>query len=357
MENEVLINVDTLKNALTSAMYEFWKNTNKVENNVEVPKDDKVKFIKLLHALKHKDYAVAKALAPNVESTDSAGGYLVPRETQDKILDVVGTYGQARNLFSKIPISQSGKMAIPKYGGGVTAYWVGENAQISDSAATFNVLNVDSKKLAAIVAVSNELLEDQNVDLADFIVQKIAEAFGIKEDQAFFNGSSPFTGLFQTSASSFGNAVDLGGDASNLTYEMIMDMVYGIDQKHLVGAKWLMHRTWLSAIRKLKDQNGNPIFYPANDGSVGTLVGYPIELVEAAPTSSATANGVPYIILGNPSNTFWGQKRELTVQVLTEATIDGVNLAEYDLTAIKVTERVAFHAGLTEKYSCLYSTV
>jgi hypothetical protein len=43
----------------------------------------------------------------------------------------------------------------------------------------------------------------------------------------------------------------------------------------------------------------------------------------------------------------------MTTKVLTEATIDSTSLAQFDLTAFRVVERVAFAAGLTQAYSAL----
>ncbi|MCX7611850.1 MAG: phage major capsid protein [Ignavibacterium sp.] len=351
-ENKLEFTKDELVSVLTEATLETFKKANKVETPAirDEEKNPAYVFSKMLTAIRQNDKSTLKALDPNIEGSNTAGGYLVPRITQAKIWEVVGTYGQARKLFSELPVTQTGKMAVPKYGSGVTAYWVGENQPITASKASFDVVNIDTKKLAAIVAVSNELLEDALVDVGEFLIKKIGEAFGKAEDNAFFNGTSPFTGLFQVNTGLFGNQVSVS-NPDDISYEKLLDMVYGIDQSYLDGAKWLMHRTTLSQIRKIKDTTGNPIFFPANDGTIGTLLGFPVVLVESAP--NVTSPGV-IAILGNPSNTYYGVKKELSVQLLTEATIDGTNLAERDLSAIRVIERVAFDKGLTETYSCLY---
>jgi hypothetical protein len=43
----------------------------------------------------------------------------------------------------------------------------------------------------------------------------------------------------------------------------------------------------------------------------------------------------------------------MEVTLLSEATIDGTSLGQFDLSAIRVISRVAFNKGLTEKYSVI----
>jgi HK97 family phage major capsid protein len=81
-----------------------------------------------------------------------------------------------------------------------------------------------------------------------------------------------------------------------------------------------------------------------------------VQLIENAPTSAA-ATGSIVMVLGNLENSYIGTKTEMSVKILEEASVGGTSLAENDLSAIRVIERVGFDAGLTSAYSVVKLTV
>jgi HK97 family phage major capsid protein len=83
------------------------------------------------------------------------------------------------------------------------------------------------------------------------------------------------------------------------------------------------------------------------------LLGFPVRLIENAPTLSSVTGGKPFIVLGNLENSYIGDVQGMEVTLLSEATIDGTSLGQFDLSAIRVISRVAFNKGLTEKYSVI----
>jgi len=292
---------------------------------------------------------IAKAADPMTVGTPADGGYLVPAITQAKILELVPTYGQARKIMTVYPTSGNDEN-IPKEANLPAWYWVGEAAAITSSKPTLGVMTLNAKKGAAIVILSKELFNDANVSIGTYIVNKIAQVKGQAEDIQFFRGTgSPFTGVASNSHT-FGNVVTLTGAASTLTYQKLLDCVYGIDQNFLSGAKWILHRTVVNVVRGLTDLQQRPLFIDANAGTPAQLMGYPAELIEAMPTS-ATASNATVAMLGNFQNSLIGDVNDMEVELLREATIAGTNLAEYDLVGFKVTSRVKFNAGVTEMYS------
>lgn len=311
----------------------------------------------LLCAMKSGDKAkikeiYSKAADPMVEGTDASGGYLVPAVTQATILELIPTYGQARQYMQTIPMGNARVLNIPKEGTLPTVTWTDEAVAKTASKPTIAIITLTAKKAAGIVVLSDELLQDANVNLGDYIVRKFAQKFGIEEDKQFFNGTgSPFNGVFK-STNTFGNTVTLSGGISTLDYPSLVSAAYGIDANYTQGAAWYMHRTVLASVRNILDGQNRPIFVDAAANTPPSLLGYPVRLIENAPTSSAAAGSV-VVILGNLENSIIGTKQEMTVKILDQATIAGTSLAEADLTAIRVVERVAFDAGLTEAYSVI----
>lgn len=313
---------------------------------------------KLLIAVKNNDRAgiadlYKKVATPMTEGTPADGGYLVPAVTRATIAELIPTFGQARQFMQSIPMGKAISMTIPAELTNPTIAWLDEGAAKTSSKPTLAPLTLTAKKAAGIVVLSDELLDDAIVGIGDYIIRKFAQAFGVGEDQQFFNGTgSPMTGVF-ASSNTFGNTVTLTGQIATIGYQDLLDAVYNIDQNYLAGAAWYFSPSVLSFIRGITDGAGRFIFTPTlAEGTPGQMLGYPVRVIQNAPASNSAAGSV-IAILGNLNNSFIGTKQDMTTKVLTEATIDATSLAQYDLTAFRVVERIAFSAGMTGAYSAI----
>jgi len=298
---------------------------------------------------KQKNSTLLKTLDPQDEATAADGGTLVPTITRAEIVRLIEVFGDARRSFRQMPMGKANVITLPGKLTGATVTRVSENTAITDTKVTLTTYTLTAQKVAAIVAFSSELLEDNIVDMASYVNELLAEAFGTEEDDQMFAGTgSPHTGLFNAS-STYGNTISVAAHA-DITYKNLVDVTVGIKQSYLRGASWKMNRAVYGSIAKILDSNGNPIV--VNPGEVRrTLFEYPIQLIESAPTVGA---GMPVLVLGNTNqNSFMGIKREMTATVLTEATIDGVSLAANDLVGLRVTKRDAFSVGQVLGYSAI----
>jgi len=72
--------------------------------------------------------------------------------------------------------------------------------------------------------------------------------------------------------------------------DCIVDTVYSLKKAYRAGAHWLMNRSSVASIRKLKDKDGNYRWQPSMQvGQPSTLEGYPIEEAEDMPDIAANA--------------------------------------------------------------------
>lgn len=309
----------------------------------------------LRYGSKSKYTDFVKTLDPQDETTAADGGYLVPDVTRPEILRLMEEFGVARTDFRVLPMGKSKVITIPRKLTGATVTRTSENTAITDTKVTLDYVTLTASKVAAIVAMSSELDEDSIVDMGQYVNELLGESFAEEEDGQFYAGTgSPHTGLF-SSTHTFGNSVSVA-DAENISYDDLVDCVYGIKSNYLNGAVWRMHRTVYAEICKIKDNDGNPIVVNPAEPTKASMFGYPIRLIESAPTASGAGAGVPYIVLGAGNKSIIGSKRDLTVKILTEATVDSVNLAENDLVGIRVTKRDAFVVALPLAYSVIKKT-
>lgn len=351
-----------LSEQIGSAIETFLKDSPllKAQNPIEITakkEEEKLQnpayaMMKRLVGIRRNDKDMIKAADPIVVSAnDDAGGYLVPAITEARILELAATYGQARAHMTVMPVG-GGVTRIPKEGTLPTWTWgISENASITASKPTFGVHSLTPSKGGAIVVISNEMLRDANINVGAYVIKKIAQAKGTGEDSQFFAGTgSPFTGVFAV-ANTFGG--EFNCTATNVvTFANMLSVVYGVDQALLVGAKWFMSRSVIAVVQGLVDEQSRPIFMPAANGQPATLLGYPVVVVENAP-SSANVDNKPLLLLGNLENSIIGDVEGMNLTLLTEATIDATSLGQYDLSAIRVTASAAFTSGFTSAYSVL----
>ena len=326
----------------------------------------KERFGNLLKALSNKDFvkasveneAIIKASDPNNMTTDSEGGYLVPDVVAAEIMQLIPTYGQARQYCNVGTFPRSiDNWTIPKESTGFTIYYPGEEGSITSSKLTLTYITLTAKKAAAIGILTNELRDFASVDFVNYMNQMAARAFAIDEDtKVFGTGNTTFTGLFYTS-NTYGKRVQINSGAE-VTYEDVMAAIYGVDPAYLAGASWFMHRTFMEQVRGVKDGNERPLFYDANAGNPPTLAGFPVRLIENAPsvtTADATA-AIPYALLGNLQKSLIKDKQGMRISMTSEGTVDAYSMFQYDETAIKYVRHWSFHPNWLTAYSVIAHT-
>ena len=304
---------------------------------------------KFMKAMIHGDKTYLKSL--NTIDDDHAG-YLVPPELQAEVLRIAQTFGLARSAMRYLPFSGPGnERKIPALGSSVNVYWTNEKAKKTSTQPTFGLVTQTLKKLAAIVPFTEEILEDSAINLTALVAELFAEAVAKEEDIQFFTGTGlPWTGVLNNGQVNVAYQAVAG--VANLTADDLLGMIDATPSGALAGAKFYMNRTVLSVIRKLKGVDGQYIYQNPGQGQPATIWDYPVVTSDAFPTASAVS-GAPYVLFGNLQlGCVFGDKQQLRTQLLDQATItdvDGqttINLAEQDMVALRIVERVGYVVAL-----------
>jgi len=129
-----------------------------------------------------------RAMGSNV---DASGGYVVPPQylasefipllRAKTVLDKCG----ARFLMNL----QGAPIILPKQTGGATAYWVAENAAITESALTLGQLTLNPRELGGMVIASNILLMQADPSAEQMIQNDLAKVLALKLDLAGLKGT------------------------------------------------------------------------------------------------------------------------------------------------------------------------
>lgn len=283
---------------------------------------------------------------------DNLTGF-VPVEQATEIMKDVAR-GSSILRLSKVESMESDTKKIPVMTDGPGAYWVGESERIQTSVATWIFPEMNAKKLAVIIPVTKEKLNDTTINVFAELRPAIAEAFYTAIDAAcLFGTNSPFAKSIFGVIDDIGNTIEVGTNAKlDLDISDVMALVEdaGFDVNGFAA-----HYGIKNSLRKLRDENGAPLFAAGTNQT--ELYNNPIEFVRNGAWDKAKAE----LIAANWNYSLVGIRQGIEYEILREATLQSVtmgdgkplSLSENDMIAIKATMRIGFLPIKDEAFAAL----
>ena len=193
--------------------------------------------------------------------TDSEGGFLCPEEYEKKLVEALEDEVFFRNLATVIRTS-SGDRKIPIVTSKGEAAWIDEGGQFPESDDSFGQTSIGAHKLATMIKVSDELLNDSVFNIEQYISKEFGRRIGTKEEEAFFvgDGTGKPIGIFNKTG---GAETGVTAATTGITFDDVMDLYYSLRAPYRNKATWILNDSTVKAIRKLKDGNGNYIWQPS----------------------------------------------------------------------------------------------
>ena len=238
-------------------------------------------------------HEVVNALQVGVESE---GGYLAPDEYQRTLIEALEEQNIFRQLAHVISTS-SGDRKIPVVASKGTASWIDEEAAYPESDDSFGQVSIGAYKLATMLKVSEELLNDSVFDLPSYIAREFARRIGAAEEEAFFtgNGTGKPTGVLNATGGAETGVT--AASATAITMDEVMDLYYSLRAPYRRNAVFIMNDSTIKAIRKLKNGNGDYLWQPSlTAGQPDTLLNRPVYTSSYMP---AIAAGNKTILFGD----------------------------------------------------------
>lgn len=289
-------------------------NMNRMRKN---PNEQSMKIIRDIQ----KRYSTGKA-ADLQEGTDSEGGYWVPTMFSNKIWRIAEQASIALQMCMKVPLTSGYKLPILAETSGVTVVFGAEEASFTQTNPVPEQSTVSASKMNGYTVMSNELLEDEEIGLIDYLVMLFGEAMGAKTDSVLWNANAEasngaFYGILKKSGVNTVTMTGGNGSFTKVTGDNLSSMISKIKSPALVNAKFFMHRTVFHYIRTLKkNSEANNYAYQDIGGSpVGTIWGYPVVLSEQMPSTSDDAVSTPFMVFGNLAYYLIGTKGEMTIKI------------------------------------------
>lgn len=285
------------------------------------------------------------------ESDNESGGFLVPTEFENVMIDLRLEYGVFRPNANVVPMT-AGRKERPRRKGGLTAYPIGvrgNNRRLTESKQGWDLVGLDPKKWGVLAKYEEELSEDWFISTGDNFASEAAYAFAQTEDECGFNGDGTsnyhgivglipkLTGLSNTIANIAGLQVASGNAWSEIVKEDILGLVGRLPSfaRKSGQVKWYCtNEFWATVLCRIALSLGGVPMAEIEGEMRPVFLGKPVETVEVMPHTEA--NSQVCLLYGNIAQAaMFGDRRGVTVKMTDSNDTD----FEEDLMAYKATER------------------
>ena len=238
--------------------------------------------------------------------SDAEGGYRVPDEYERTLIEALEDQNIFRQLAHVIHTS-SGDRKIPVVASKGTASWIDEEAQYPESDDAFGQVSIGAYKLATMIKISEELLNDSVFDMPAYIAKEFARRIGAAEEEAFFTGNGTGKPLGILAATGGAETGVTAAAVDKITMDEVIDLFYSLRAPYRRNAVFIMNDATVKALRKLKDGQGQYLWQPSiTAGTPDTILNRPVYTSGFMPT---LATGNKTILFGDLGY-YWVADRE-----------------------------------------------
>lgn len=263
-----------------------------------------------------------------LDTANTPGSTYIVSDLMTDVYDTLATYGmwssfQVRQLSTKstiMPVKTARAAAafLTSEGGAITPDSTKAGTSVTATVAT----------IASLLSVSEELMQDSEVDVTADVLSDMAESVASKIDWACTQADGGadatdggFTGIFGGGGTA---SVAAAGNVSvqTLDLEDFLNTMLVVDPIVLSRpAKWWTHPQQIVRMLSIKDLNGRPIFLTAMEapapGAIGSILGYPVVPTFQAPSANTISTRIA--VFGDPAGQVVGIRKAFEFKQSNEA--------------------------------------
>lgn len=253
----------------------------------------------------HSSYIRSRKDNPKIQAalstgSDPDGGYMVPTTRSARVITKVYETSALRALATVETISGK-ELIIPRDEGEFGYGWIGETeAPTETTTSQFGESKIAVHEMYAEPRATQQMLEDAGFDVEGWIDRKVGEKFGRVEATAFFTGTgiNKPRGLLTYAAGASNGQIEqvVSGAAAAVTADGVYNLVFSLKDYYTANARFLMKRTTVRDVLKLKDGDGQYMWQMGDikAGVPATLLGYQVVRAEDMPTVEASALAIAF---------------------------------------------------------------
>ncbi|EMB0750356.1 phage major capsid protein [Providencia rettgeri] len=273
-----------------------------------------------------------KELRAQGTSPDEKGGYTVPTQMLNKIIDQMKAYGGIASVAQILPTSNGQDITWSTSDGTEEeGELLGENTAASEQDVEFGTAILGAKKLSSkIIRVSNELLQDSGVSIEAYLGSRIAQRIGRGEAKYLVKGTGAGTPLQPKGLdASVTGTVEA---SAAFGWKDINALAHKLDPAYRNGPKFRLafNDDTLKNLKEMEDAQKRPLWLPSIAGvAPSTILGMQYVVDQAIDKMEA---GKKFIFCGDFDRFIVRRVTYMTLKRLVE------RYAEFDQTAF-----LAFH--------------
>lgn len=273
-----------------------------------------------------------KELRAQGTSPDEKGGYTVPTQMLNKIIDQMKAYGGIASVAQILNTSNGQDITWSTSDGTEEeGELLGENTAASEQDVEFGTAILGAKKLSSkIIRVSNELLQDSGVSIEAYLGSRIAQRIGRGEAKYLVKGTGAGTPLQPKGLdASVTGTVEA---SAAFGWKDINALAHKLDPAYRNGPKFRLafNDDTLKSLKEMEDAQKRPLWLPSIAGvAPSTILGMQYVVDQAIDKMEA---GKKFIFCGDFDRFILRRVTYMTLKRLVE------RYAEYDQTAF-----LAFH--------------
>lgn len=273
-----------------------------------------------------------KELRAQGTSPDEKGGYTVPTQMLNKIVDQMKAYGGIASVAQILSTSTGQDITWSTSDGtDEEGELLGENTAASEQDVEFGTAILGAKKLSSkIIRVSNELLQDSGVNIEAYLGSRIAQRIGRGEAKYLVKGTGTGSPLQPKGLdASVTGTIDA---SATFGWKDINALEHALDPAYRNGPKFRLafNDDTLKNLKEMEDAQKRPLWLPSIAGvAPSTILGMQYVVDQAIDKMEA---GKKFIFCGDFDRFILRRVTYMTLKRLVE------RYAEFDQTAF-----LAFH--------------
>ena len=311
---------------------------------------------------KRLDALMTKAAGTSANEGDAEyGGYLIPEEFRNQLLEIAVKKSNILNMALSIPMATNA-INIPYVAGtdrsgglvhgGIEFKWLDEEGVKSETRPKFGKIQLRLKKMAGLVYASDEILEDSPISLEPLLTRMFSDALAWQLDNVFINGVGAGKPLGVLNAPCLVSITKEANQAADtILYENVLKMYARMwDKSNAVFMANDDTFVQLASMSLAVGTAGAPVWLPAGGASgkpYDTLLGKPLIFTEHCQKLGDAGD----ILFADWSQYLVGQKSGGTVQFASSIHLK----FDYDQTAFRFVFRVDgqpwWPSAVTPRYS------
>lgn len=229
--------------------------------------------------------------------TDAAGGYTVPDEFSNRLVETMKAYGGLLGIVDVLTTASGADLLWPTNDDTANEGAIlDENTQISEQDVAFGQGKLKAYTYTSkLIRVPLQLLQDSAIDIEAFLARRIGERIGraVAGHIATGAGTTQPVGVANATVGFGVGVTGATGNTTTVTYDALVDLEHSVDPAYRGSAQFALNDLTLAAIRKLKDSQNRPLWVPSVAGGVpSTINGRPYTIDNKLPAPAANAKSI-----------------------------------------------------------------